>query len=489
MKRSKFSLSNYRLMTGDMGKLMPINCIDVLPGDSIQQSTSALIRMQALLAPLMHPINIRIHHWYVPYRLIWDDFEDFITGGHDGNAAPPYPTITITPDQAKKGTLVDYFGLPVETHPPGGNVTPNPCNMEVSALPFKAFWEIYNNFYRDQDLVDEVDFDRNHNLNVPNISWEKDTFTTARPWTEKGTEVSIPVDIIGTGGSWACTSNGQFIPVYVNPSSHDAFALYAPNAGGFESITLGKAGQKAGGLTGERININELRLALGLQRYQEARAMYGSRYIEYLRYLGVVSSDRRLGLPEYLGGGKQLMQVSEILQTAPGADGSFVGAQKGHGMGAMRSNRYRRFFEEHGCIISMISILPKAIYTQGIEKMWLKRTKEEYFQKELAHIGWQEVMERELYLAANNESTIFGYHPNYEEYRFAQNKVTGDFRDSMDFWHLARIFANSPKLNSDFIQCNPSKRIQASTTEPSLNIMLNHSVQARRIVPKDGVPI
>lgn len=239
------------------------------------------------------------------------------------------------------------------------------------------------------------------------------------------------------------------------------------------------------------ININSLREAFALQRFAEHRAMYGSRYVEYLRYLGIKASDARLQRPEYLGGGKQTIQFSEVLQTAEGTDP--VGTLRGHGIAAMRSNRYRRFFEEHGFVLSIMLVRPKAIYMQGIPRSWLRRVREDFFQTELQHIGQQEVYTKELYGAApdgeNGDLKVFGYQNRYDEYRGHESYVCGEFRDILDYWHLARSFGNEPVLNADFISATPSERIFAAQQNDQLYCMINHSLQARRLMSKFGNPI
>lgn len=221
--------------------------------------------------------------------------------------------------------------------------------------------------------------------------------------------------------------------------------------------------------------------------------MYGSRLTEYLAYLGIRSSDARLQRPEYLGGGKQTFSWSEVLQTAPdasagttGADG--VGALKGHGIGAMRTNGYLRFFEEHGYVISLLSVRPRTMYSTGLHKMWSRTTKEDFWQRELEDIGQEEVYKRELYLAGANNSTVFGYRPRYSSYTSVPSQVAGDFRSStMNYWHLARIFAAEPSLNQSFVECDPATRIFQVETEDPLWIMASHSLQARRMVKRAGV--
>lgn len=506
MKRSKHSLSHYKLLSCNMGELIPTSCIEVLPGDTIQQTSRALVRVTPLLAPMMHPVHIRVHHWYVPTRLIWDGFEDFITGGPDGDNSDESPYKRWTSPYVEQGTLADYFGIPINT-PLGSGGT----YMEASALPFRAYNLIWNEWYRDQDLQTPLVIDKNQGLDslTPTTlqapAWEKDYFTTARPWPQKGPDITIPVALqgqapvsgIGTGSA----ANSTAGPLAAKtPIGGDSFANYyggagstlyldatgTPNASPAVYAELGQA------LAQGNITIEDLRRSLALQHFEEARGMYGSRYTEYLRYYGVRSSDARLQRPEYLGGGRQTLQISEVLQTAPTEDGDDtvgVGNLKGHGIAALRTNRYRRFFEEHGYVISLMSVMPRTMYTQGLPRMWTRRTKEDYYMKELEKIGQQELLNKEIYAAGANPQGVFGYQDRYDEYRRTENTVSGEFRTStLNFWHMAREFSGAPALNAAFVKANPTTRPYAVKTNDQLWIMMQHGIVARRLVTANTKP-
>ena len=496
MKRSKFSLSNYKLLTCDMGELVPIGLTEVLPGDSIQQATSALVRCSPLLAPVMHPVSIRIHHWFVPYRLLWSEWEDFITAGPAGTSLPTFPTITL-PNPTTVGSLADYLGIPNALNAP-----------VVSALPFRAYAKIFNENYRDQDLVTELTEstasgnDVTTNTTLKNVAWEKDYFTSSRPWEQKGPTVTIPLGnqaIVKTNSTELWTGANQGLKLRNNSGG-----LPTANTGmsidGSGNLTPGTVASSASAqalyptnlfadLTGaSAITVNALRQALALQSFEEARARYGSRYVEYLRYLGVKSSDARLQRPEYLGGGKQTIQFSEVLATAASTTpATTVGEMKGHGISAMRSNRYRRFFEEHGIVMSLLSALPKTMYVQGIARHWNRRTKEEFWQREFQHIGQQAVKNKEVYAAAAAPEATFGYQDRYDEYRRTENTIAGEFRTTaLDYWHMGRVFASEPALNASFVTSTPSKRNFASQSTDTLYVMAKHNIQARRLVAQTG---
>lgn len=485
MKRGKFSLSNYKLFSCDMGELIPCGLHEVLPGDTIQHSTSALVRASPLFAPVMHPVHVRVHHWFVPHRLVWEDFEDFITGGPDGMDDSEFPTIELSSSNNGIGTLADYLGCPTGID-----------GLEVSALPFRGYAMIFNEWYRDQDLVTPLDLsveagvDATTNTDIQNVAWEKDYFTASRPWEQKGPSITVP---LGTTAPVVSTDTD----IYMNDQTTSSRLI-----GAIGETSVRKEGSTWPGTAALRwsgtqtgletdlsgasaVTVNVLREAMALQRYEEARARYGSRYIEYLRYLNVRSSDARLQRPEYLGGGKQTLQFSEVLQTAEGSDP--VGEMRGHGIAAMRSNRYRRFYEEHGYVFTFLSARPKTIYSQGLPRTWNRRTKEDFWQKELQHIGQQEVLNKEIYADHTTPDGTFGFQDRYDEYRRQESTIAGEFRDStLDYWHMARIFAGDPALNSDFVTCTPTERIFAAPEQDVLYIMAQHSIQARRLVAQTG---
>lgn len=476
MKRNKFSLSHYTLSSMNQGALVPVGMFEVLPGDSVQMSTSALVRAAPLVAPVMHPVHCRIHHWFVPYRLIWEDWEDFITGGPDGDDAsvPPYiPAATV--GSVGAGDLLNYLGVPVGAY---GSIS----DFNPSALPVRAYYKIFNEWYRDQDLVSEYPVskssgaDTNYAGSDPcaSVAWEKDYFTSARPFEQKGDSVPIPI-VPGNINNTAvvrASSSGVIAPgALTGQAGTGNFQSGGVNAYLDPNQTIG-------------IDVNDLRESLALQRYQEARARFGSRYTEYLRYLGVKSSDARLQRPEYLGGGKQTIQFSEVLQTAEGTNP--VGMMRGHGIGAMRSNRWRRFFEEHGVVLTLMSTKPRTMYMQAMHRGWFRETKEDYWQKELEHIGQQEVYGREVYATGAVPTAVFGYQDRYDEYRRCESRVAGEFADTLKYWHMARDLSAAPTLNASFVQSNPTTRVYASTSSDQLYVMAQHSIQARRMVARTG---
>ena len=349
----------------------------------------------------------------MPNRLIWnkkdvfgeaddnnDSWENFITGGADGNNAESPPTIT-TSTTAKN--LEDYLGLP------------RVSGIDVNAMPIRAFNLVFNEWYRDQDLVTARLAD---DLTIPKIAWEKDYFTSSRPWTQKGSDVTIPLGttapIIGDGDP--TFDIGSATAQTLGHDSSDGAGITswsgAPNTDA--SATWNDPNLLADLANATGANINDVRRAFAIQRYQEARARYGSRYTEYLRYLGAIPEDMRLQRPEYLGGGQTQVNVSEVLATAGGAPfPNEVGDLYGHGIAAMRSNKYRRTINEHGYIVTTLSLRPKTIYNDGIHREWLRLEKEDWFQKELQHIGQQPITKNEVYADSADGTDTWSYNDRY----------------------------------------------------------------------------
>ncbi|UIB81355.1 major capsid protein [Flyfo microvirus Tbat1_66] len=498
MKRSKFNLSHTQLTTTRMGTFLPIGVTEVLPGDTVQHAAQALVRAAPLATPPMHPVRIDIRHFFVPHRLVWDNWENFITGGPDGNDASVFPTFEV-PVQGTGEFIFDNLGIP-----------PFAAGSEVNVLPIRGLCMIWNEYYRDQDLQTPIPISKADGLdataypNAMHVNWEKDYFTTCRPWEQKGPDVLIPIGTSATGtatilqGGQADGTGGLFNIVRGEADTGGQASVDLATG----TIGIGTALQLVGDVdvdltTATAASVNDLRLALSIQRFQEARARYGSRYTEYLRYLGVRSSDARLQRPEYLGGGRTNLQFSEVLSTSVDATDTapfpLPGAFGGHGIGANRTNRYRKFFEEHGYIISVMSVVPQTMYPDGLFRHWNRRTKEDFFQKELQHIGQQAVLNKEVVADHNDPDGVFGYQDRYDEYRRAESQVHGKFRAGqyLDDWHFARRINNNAALNAGFVQAQPVRdpfQFQGDGEDPAdtLYIAIRHQIVARRIVAARG---
>ncbi len=526
-RRNVFNLSYESKLTVNAGELVPIMCKPVVPGDKFRVNTEMLVRLAPLVAPMMHRVNVFTHYFFVPNRLVWNQWEDFITKGVDGTDAPAFPTLKLpsTVDTANghrffgDGSLWDYLGLPslnqignatFQTQSPNG--VKAPAGYEVSALPFRDYLLIYNEYYRDQNLTSEIEFSRdggsieaittNPLLMLRRRAWEKDYFTSALPWVQRGPEVTVPVS--GAGGSMDVELKSKAADQYFVSSSDSRptgnlevvnGVLYATHQSSSTSVGAFLSPNNFQVNVDEMgVSINDLRTSNALQRWFERNARSGSRYIEQiLSHFGVRSSDARLQRPQFLGGGRVPVSVSEVLQTSSTDETSPQANMAGHGISASVNHGFTRYFEEHGYIIGIMSVMPRTGYQQGVPRDFRKFDNMDFYFPEFAHLGEQEIKNEELYLNqydADNSGT-FGYTPRYAEYKYSLNEAHGDFRGNMAFWHLNRIFTEKPNLNTTFVECNPSNRVfaTAETSDDKYWIQLYQDVKALRLMPKYGTPM
>lgn len=485
-----FNLSNDHKLTLDMGLLVPVYLTDTVPGDHFSMRAEALLRFAPLIAPVMHSIDVYIHWFFVPNRIVWPSWEKFIT-----NSAPsPSPPVNGGAHTPVRGSVSDYFGLPVGVPIPGGNI-----NM----LPYAAYNKIYNEYYRDQNLIAEVTnslIDGNNSMSgfttLRRRAWRHDYFTSALPWPQKGAEALVPMGQLSgfapvitslTGGgntTFTSTPSGAFAQNKAVPNSANS-KMWADLANADSTAQIGAT------------SINDLRRALRLQEWLEKTARGGSRYIEHiLSHFGVRSSDRRLDRPEFIGGSKNPVVISEVLQTSGTPDSVTEGTPQanmaGHGIAVDSGKTVSYYTEEHGWIMCIMSVMPRAAYQQGIHRMFTRKSPFDYYWPSFAHLGEQPVRKDEIYATndANLNAQTFGYTPRYAEYKYKPSQVSGDFRSSLSFWHLGRIFQSAPALNQTFVECDPSKRIFA-VTDPDQHSLYSHvftHVRARRPMPVFGTP-
>lgn len=539
-KRNVFDLSHERKMSLNMGDLVPILCQEVVPGDTFKNSSEIFMRLAPMIAPVMHRVNVYTHFFFVPNRLVWKDWGDFITG-YDPNMNPPVPP--DPPNSAKplpvfpqialsdltlgtrftNGSLADYLGFPTMI---AGDIPPNGL-PPISQLPFRAYQLIWNEYYRDQNLQSEINFSRDGvvlgtQLDAAELDrittlrkrcWEKDYFTSALPWAQKGGDVMIPVsgsgNIVFNPSGYDINNGPRWEDVGPLVERANIGALHATS--GLTSSGTSRLNSGAAVVTGTPVaynpngtlkvagdvdtgTIEDLRRASRLQAWLEKNARGGSRYIEQLfAHFGVKSSDARLQRPEYLGGGKSPVIMSEVLQTSETQDGiSPQGNMAGHGFSVGKTHYFEKYFEEHGYIIGIMSVLPRTAYHQGIPKHFLKQDKFDYFWPDFAHLGEQPILNSEVYVgAAQDDPTgTFGYTPRYAEYKFTNSSVHGEMRDSLDFWHLGRKFEGKPNLNAQFVSSDPDKRIFAVEDEQyhMLYCHLFNNTKAIRGMPRFGTP-
>lgn len=529
-KRNFLDLSHDRKFSFQIGQLVPIMCQEVLPGDKFNVRNEQLLRFAPMLAPIMHRIDVYTHYFFVPNRILWSNWEEFITGNQGEAPAPAFPYVNLVNSinglpLVKEGSIGDYLGLPSTPI----SVGETPVTTKVSVLPLAAYFKVWNEYYRDQNLQDEVGIDLVDGDNTSALSvtykqppylraWEHDYFTSALPWTQKGedvfltfeTEASIPVDInfIDEGS----TQFGLFSP---QPTGYSVDG--SPIFSGMTDFNTGKkpllqkfsngvddsqfiplrvdnSAQLEGDvdLSGAYLmTVNELRKAMAIQRYLELNARAGSRYIEtILAHFGVRSSDSRLQRPEYLGGGKSNVVISEVLQQSQ-SDTTPQGTMSGHGINYGTSHEFSRSFEEHGYIIGIISVMPKTAYQDGLPKHFQKFDKFDYFWASFAHLGEQPVYKKELYVNSEDGDEVFGYVPRYSEYKYIPSTVHGDFRGNLNFWHMGRIFDAEPNLNSDFITCDFETINRAFAVQDGTHNLWCHlyqKVKAIRPVPVYSTP-
>lgn len=506
-KRSTFDLSHDHKLSCKMGYLVPMLTMEVLPGEEFRMSSEAMYRMMPMVAPIMHKVDAYMHYFFVPNRILWDGWDKFISPNNPGNEPYPlFPVMNTGPGgmaSLQESELGDYLGLPTGVPLAGTN---------LSALPFAAYYKIWHEYYRDQNMYAEEDVKLIDGIQTVDVTqqliklrrraWEHDYFTAALPFAQKGEPVILPmtfaddpVDVTirqlpGTPPQFVDQSGipGATGPLELEPSyivdSADEPMFYDPrgnlvvNPEAFEATTT----------------INDLRTAFSLQKWLEKNARGGTRLIETIYvHFGVKPADARLQRPEYLGGSRSSIAISEVLQTSSTDDESPQGNMAGHGISVNAGRDFRYYTPEWGYIIGILSIRPKTSYFQGVPRHWLK-TKDflQYYWSEFAHLGEQEIYNQELYLTDDQEynNETFGYIPRYSEYRYMASRVSGEMRKSLDHWHMARRFEDRPALNREFIDCVPTKRIFAVTDPDQDEIIAHiyHRIRARRPLPLYGTP-
>jgi hypothetical protein len=504
-KKNKFDLSREVKMTGNIGNLYPAFIQEVIPGDSFRVNTQQMVRFSPLLAPMMHTVNFKLDYFFVPYRLVWDEWKDFITGGEDGNDLPSYPRVQINSTRRttylQKGKLADYLGLPVNVT--GNNIaggfnslSNNGSEMqEISLLPFRAYQLIYHEYFRDQNVGTEYDQhtysgvntitgDLNDQMDLRKSNWEKDYFTSSLPFLQRGTEINLPISSVAIDKVNFPSGNSNFTGDIRYTQNGDLLQAEVA-AGLYNAVTL----------TGdvEQVSINELRKATALQRWLELMARAGSRYREQIfAIFGERIPDYTVQVPQYLGGGKTPIMISEVLSTYTESGQKPQGDMSGHALGLGDNIGFTQSFDEHGIILGVARVIPKASYVQGLNKFWQKFDKFDHYFPQFANLGEQEVYNKELYCKGDKttDDQIFGYQQRYAEYKYAHNRVAGDFRDSLAFWEMSRRFSDHPVLNQSFIECDETEvdRVFAVQEGDKLWINLYHSVDALRPIPYHSNP-
>lgn len=529
MKRTKFDRSHVYKTTFNSGKLIPVFVDEVLPGDTTRMSVNYFARLATPIKPIMDNIYLDWFFFFVPNRLVWEHWQNFCFEQEDPEDSTDYviPTVAATDNSnnAYVGSLWDYFGLPVNT---SGNLS------GISALPFRAVYLIYNEWFRDENLQKSVKIqkgDVNEVLDssrasdqpswvfssgtdiVPGLACpprgkRHDYFTSALPWTQKGPGVNISLvgnaPVFGDGQRLGLAPDDAGNAVGYLGMTHNVGAMLRTESGSewestqtaFVTSDKRKSGLQADLSDISAITINGLRTAFQMQKFYERLARGGSRYTEVLRsFFGVVSPDARLQRPEFLGSFTKMVMVNPIAQTSATDNTTPQGNLSAYGVTAAKFHGFTKSFVEHGYIIGFVCARADLTYQQGINKMWLRSTVYDFYWPTFAHLGEQAIELRELYAQGTTDDTkVFGYQERYAEYRYKPSQITGKFRSSvtggnLDVWHLSQFFINAPTLNEEFITENPPiKRILAVQDEPEFLLDIGFRYTTVRPMPMFGTP-
>ncbi|QCQ84568.1 major capsid protein [Blackfly microvirus SF02] len=518
IERSSFDRSFGVKTTFNESDLVPIFIDEALPGDTFNVSLATFGRLATPIFPFMDNLYLDFFFFFVPNRLVWTHFVNFF--GEQDNPTDTtsfiVPTITIPVGSNIGSTiqqLADYFGIPV-------NAAQMHTSFTVNSLPFRAYNLIWNQWFRDENLQNSVVVQKDDgpdvaaNYVVLKRGKRKDYFTGCLPFPQKGPAVNLP---LGTSAPVKTSATLQFVgpgvPVMQWANAAGGFPPAASSigiAGTTGNVNFGAA--TFAGATGGVIpvnlmtdlsaataaTINQLRQAFQIQKIYERDARGGTRYTELIKaHFGVTSPDARLQRAEYLGGGSAPINVNPIAQTsATGLTGSTSPQGNLAAMGTVHSNGigFTKSFTEHGYIIGLVNARADLTYQDGIEKLWLRSTRFDFYWPALAHIGEQSVLNAEIYATGDPvDSQTFGYQERYGEYRYKISRVMGLFRSTsaapLDAWHLSQHFSALPVLNAAFIVDQPPiSRVVAVPTQPRFLLDVHFSMRCARPMPVFGVP-
>lgn len=533
MQRSVFDRRGSWKGTFDSGDLIPVYCAEILPGDTMVMDASFFARIQTLVFPIMDNAYLDIQAYYCPNRLVWNNWTKFL-GEQDepGEDVTTYlvPSIAIANDpvtQFAEGSLYDYFGLPTKVDLAWTTPDLNTETVHISALPFRMYNLIWNEWYRDQNLQAKVPVNKDVDNSDPATDYvilkrgkRHDYITAALPWPQKGEAVALPLagqaPVVGDGNALGLFLGGSpyFLQTHDGTGSNGMLAVQA---------TGGLAGSAPGGgfplgdsraglatdpdsshayadlsLTTAGVTINQWRQAIAFQSLRERDARGGTRYKEIIMaHFGQDVGDSRLQRPEYLGGSSQNISVQQVPQTSgtPDTPGALSDTPQANlaAYGLVGTHlKFHKSFPEHGYVIILASVRGDLTYQQQIARHWTRQAKEEFYWPDLAHIGEQAVLNMEVYYdpsytgADKEPSAAFGYQERYSEYKYGEKQVVGKFRSNatgtLHAWHLAQNWSEVPALSADFIEESTElDRVIAVPSEPQ--IMMDSLFKVRHVRP------